>query len=244
MRAQADVRPETVSPGRTSSCDGPIVRELDAHLRRLRRADARGHEHEQRRASTARKTQPGVSSRHPVDADHPAHHVILDVAVVEPRPRGVLAPAEPEGLGRADGLGVPRRRRPGVIQRWPWTWKVWKSEPIAITSHWTRSPTFAWKTGVLPTNARPSIVMNLPMRHQHDLELAVGRALVAAEDREHPGHPAVDRVHHRRRVVVVGPHAGRVLAGVQHVGVRLAGLARSRPRPENPGRRRRRSSAA
>ena len=52
---------------------------------------------------------------------------------------------------------------PGEIQRWPWTWNVWKSEPIAITSHWTSSPTFAWKTGVLPTKARPSIVMNFPI---------------------------------------------------------------------------------
>src|SRR3954470_12999217 len=51
---------------------------------------------------------------------------------------------------------------PGGIQRWPWTWNVWKSDPIAMTSHWTRSPTVEWKTGVLPTNARPSIAMNLP----------------------------------------------------------------------------------
>ena len=59
---------------------------------------------------------------------------------------------------------------------------------------------------------------------EDDLELAVGRALVAAEDREHPEHAAVDRVHHRRRVVVVGPHADRVLAGRQPVGPRLADL--------------------
>ena len=55
------------------------------------------------------------------------------------------------------------RRCPGVSQRCPWTWNVWKSEPIAITSHWTTSPTFAWNTGVLPTKARPSIAMNLPI---------------------------------------------------------------------------------
>jgi hypothetical protein len=50
--------------------------------------------------------------------------------------------------------GVP----PSVSQRWPWTWKVWNSSPIAITSHWTVSPTRDVNTGVLPTNARPSMV--------------------------------------------------------------------------------------
>ena len=40
---------------------------------------------------------------------------------------------------------------------------MWCSEPIAITSHWTSSPTREWNTGVLPTNARPSIAWNLPI---------------------------------------------------------------------------------
>ena len=40
----------------------------------------------------------------------------------------------------------------------PWTWKTWKFSPRAITSHCTRSPTFAWKVGVLPMNARPLMV--------------------------------------------------------------------------------------
>ena len=48
---------------------------------------------------------------------------------------------------------------PGTLQRCPWTWKVWKSSPSVSTSHWTRSPTFARRTGVLPTNALPLIVM-------------------------------------------------------------------------------------
>ena len=50
--------------------------------------------------------------------------------------------------------GVP----PSVRQRWPCTWNVWNSSPIAITFHCTLSPTRAWNTGVLPTNARPLIV--------------------------------------------------------------------------------------
>ncbi len=57
-----------------------------------------------------------------------------------------------------DSRGVPS----GVTQRWPCTWKVWCSEPIAITSHCTIWPTSALNTGVLPTNARPSMAMNLP----------------------------------------------------------------------------------
>ena len=40
---------------------------------------------------------------------------------------------------------------------------MWCSEPIAITSHCTWSPTFEWNTGVLPTNARPSIVWKSPI---------------------------------------------------------------------------------
>ena len=32
-----------------------------------------------------------------------------------------------------------------------------------MTSHWTSSPTRARKTGVLPTNARPSIVWKSPI---------------------------------------------------------------------------------
>jgi hypothetical protein len=50
--------------------------------------------------------------------------------------------------------GVP----PSVRQRWPCTWNVWNSLPIAITSHWTVSPTRERNSGVLPTKARPSIV--------------------------------------------------------------------------------------
>ena len=54
--------------------------------------------------------------------------------------------------------------------------------------------------------------LELAHRREDDLELAVGRALVAAEDRQHPVHAAGDRLVHRRRVVVVGPDARRVAA--------------------------------
>ena len=51
----------------------------------------------------------------------------------------------------------------GDFQRWPWTWKVWCSEPMAITSHWMVWPTIEVKTGVLPTKARPSMVWKSPI---------------------------------------------------------------------------------
>ena len=51
----------------------------------------------------------------------------------------------------------------GLRQRWPWTWKVWCSEPITATSHCTSSPTRDLNTGVLPTNARPLTAWNLPI---------------------------------------------------------------------------------
>ena len=108
---------------------------------------------------------------------------------------------------------VSRGTSPGVSQRWPWTWKVWKSEPIAITSHCTSSPTFAWKTGVLPTKARPSIVMNFPIGARTTSNSRSGACSFRPRIESIPYMPPRDRVHHRRRVVVVGPDAGRVLAG-------------------------------
>ena len=132
---------------------------------------------------------------------------------------------------RASECGTTRRGRPSAYratrspvsaQRCPWTWNVWKSEPSAITSHCTSSPTFAWKTGVLPTKARPSIVMNLPIGARTTWNSRSGARSSASEDREHPEHPSADRVDHRRRVVVIGPDAGRVLAGRQPVRVGLA----------------------
>src|SRR4051812_3685274 len=58
---------------------------------------------------------------------------------------------------------VSRSEPSRATQRCPWTWNVWCSEPIASTSHCTSSPTLEWNTGVLPTNARPSIVWNCPI---------------------------------------------------------------------------------
>ena len=111
-----------------------------------------------------------------------------------------------------------------VTQRWPWTWKVWCSEPIAITSHCTSSPTLEWNTGVLPTNARPSIVWKSPIGAKTTSNSRSGSGAALGADREHPVHAAGDRVVHRRRVVVVGPHADGVVAGGQPVGPRPAGL--------------------
>src|SRR3954454_4763619 len=47
-----------------------------------------------------------TSWHHPVDADHPVHHVTLDVTMVEPGSRRVLSPAELVALGRAHDLRV------------------------------------------------------------------------------------------------------------------------------------------
>ena len=133
-------------------------------------------------------------------------------------PRRGSGRATCRGPPRASGSGSSRPGRPSAcragrrrrsIQRWPWTWKVWKSEPIAITSHCTRSPTRRVEHRRVADERAPVDRHELAERREDDLELAVGRALVAPEDREHPEHAAVDRVHHRRRVVVVGPHARR-----------------------------------
>src|SRR3954466_3065310 len=59
-------------------------------------------------AAAASSAVAPMSAPHLVDADHTAHHVALDVAVVQPRAGGVLAPADAEALRRADGLGVHR----------------------------------------------------------------------------------------------------------------------------------------
>ena len=72
------------------------------------------------------------------------------------------------------------------------------------------------------------------LRLEVDDELAIGRLLVRPEDREGAVDAAADRVHHRRRVVVVGPDAGRVGAGDEPVGERLPGLTFA-PGPEKPG---------
>ena len=167
-------------------------------------------------------------------------------------PRRGSGRATCRGHPRASGSGSTRparpsacraRRPPDVSQRWPWTWNVWKSEPIAITSHCTRSPTFGVEDRSV-ADERPAVDRHeLAPRREHDLELTVGCALVASEDREHPVHAALDRVVHRRRVVVVGPHAGRVVAGGEPVGPRPARTARRRRGPRSRARRRRRNSA-
>jgi hypothetical protein len=66
-------------------------------------------------------------------------------------------------LSAGPTVWVSRGTPSAVRQRCPCTWKVWCSEPIAITSHCTRWPTREVNTGVLPTNARPSIVWNWPI---------------------------------------------------------------------------------
>ena len=141
-------------------------------------------------------------------------------------------PASAPGSSRpARSPACRATRRPGCTHRWPWTWNVWKSSPIESTSHWTSSPTFARKTGVLPTNARPLIVLKPSCADEVDDELAVRRGLVPAEDRERAEHAALDRLHHRRRVVVVRPDARGAGPGLEPVGERLARLdVRARPR--------------
>ena len=65
-----------------------------------------------RRGRPARSPGPS-SGRDLVDADHPLRHVLLHVAVVEPRARSVLAPGHAEALGRARACACPpARRRP------------------------------------------------------------------------------------------------------------------------------------
>ena len=112
----------------------------------------------------------------------------------------------------------------GDFQRWPWTWKVWCSEPMAITSHWMVWPTIEVKTGVLPTKARPSIVWKSPIGAKTTSNSRSGRSSCLPMIESIPYIPPRDRVLHRRRVVVVGPHADRVAAGRELVGPRLAGL--------------------
>src|SRR5205085_978207 len=58
-----------------------------------------------------------ASASPPVMADQSAHHVVLVVARVHPRPRTLLARAEGQGLSLADYLrtgGFPARRQPAV----------------------------------------------------------------------------------------------------------------------------------
>ena len=182
-------------------------------------------------ATRPQKPRPG-SPRDPVDADHPLHHVTLDVAVVEPRARVLLAPADPEALGRADrgrvDVGAVRAPASGGRARG----RCGESSPSVSTSHWTRSPTLAWKTGVLPTNARPLIVLKSSVVSRKTTNSLVGRLLARAEDRERAVEAAGDRLVHRRRVVVVRPDADRVGAGDEPVGERLPRLRRSRPAGE------------
>ena len=177
----------------------------------------------ERRAGRHEAARRRLSRRHPVDADHPGHHVRLDVAVVQPGARVVLAPAEAKvsaGPTVWVSRGVPSASR----QRWPWTWKVWCSEPIAMTSHCTSWPTREAEHRRVAHERAAVDRLEVAHRREDDLELAVGRALVAAEDREHPVHPARDRLLHRRRVVVVGPDADRVAPAREPVGPGLAGL--------------------
>ena len=212
----------TVSPGSTSSEDGENAWNW------MFDRDAAAATPGQRRARRPRRARRRARPHRPLDAvqaDHAAHHVILDVAVVEPRAGIALAPAEAEALRRARRSGCRGCCPARVFQRWPWTWKVWWSEPIAITSHCTRCPTRRAEDRRVP-DERAAVDRHevRPERREHDLELAVGQPLVAAAEREHPEHPAVDRVLHRRRVVVVGPHADRVAAHGQAVRVLLAEL--------------------
>ena len=172
-----------------------------------------------RAAPRRRRPASGAScARHPVDADHPGHHVLLDVAVVEPRAGVLLAPADAGRSRPGPTVCVSRGVPSGAIQRWPWTWKVWCSEPIAITSHCTRSPTFEREDRrVADERAAVDRLEVAHRRRRRPRTRGRARASWRAEDREHPVHAAGDRVVHRRRVVVVGPDAdasrGRRSAG-------------------------------
>ena len=76
---------------------------------------------------------------------------------------GASSRQETRKLSAGPSVRVSSGTPAAVRQRWPCTWKVWCSEPIAITSHWTRSPTSECSTGVLPTKARPLIVWKSPI---------------------------------------------------------------------------------
>ena len=119
----------------------------------------------------------------------------------------------------------------GSCQRWPWTWKVWKSSPSARTSHWTTSPTLAWKTGVLPTNARPSTVLKSSVDWKKTTNSWSGGLLTRAEDRERRrrGHRRSTRPSRASGRGRARPRPAR--AGGQPVGERLARRdVRARPR--------------
>jgi hypothetical protein len=104
-----------------------------------------------------------------VDPDHPRHHVILDVAVVEPRPRH-LAPANAK-LSPADRARVlrPSRDLPAV----PMDVERVVESPIASTSHCTTSPTFAGTRACCRRSARP-FTFGSRAAPEVDDELAVG----------------------------------------------------------------------
>src|SRR5262245_39878227 len=57
-------------------------------------------------AAGRRRAPPCASPSYDVLADHAHHHVLLHVAVVQPRPDPILGPADPEALGGRDRLNV------------------------------------------------------------------------------------------------------------------------------------------
>ncbi len=142
------------------------------------------------------------------------------MAVVEPRARGVLDPLDTEGFGRTDR---PRVARP--VGGDPAVSVDVEGVEVGADRH--HVPLHALPH-LRPEDGRVADERAPVDRHEvlshvgeDDLELAVGGSLMAAEDGEHPVHAALERVLHRRRVVVVRPHAGRIVAGLQHVRVRV-----------------------
>src|SRR3954447_11168662 len=172
-----------LSPGRMSTTSGPNA--WNCTLTGKVPADAVAGS-ASAAASATNSSTPRVTaspSRHPVDADHPAHHVILHVAVVEPRPGILLAPAEAEALRRPDRLRIARHAAGGYP-----TVAV-DVEGVVLRAHAHHVPLDELADGRMEdrriANKGTAVDRHeLAERREDDLKLLVRRLLVAPEDRE------------------------------------------------------------
>ena len=97
--------------------------------------------------AAGRDDLPRSSARHPVDADHARPSCAARRGSGRATCPGSSSRQRTRKLSAGPTVCVSRGVPSGAIQRWPWTWKVWCSEPIAITSHWTSSPTLEREDG-------------------------------------------------------------------------------------------------
>src|SRR5438445_6320389 len=146
----------------------------------------------------------------------------LDVAVVVPRPGPIFAPADLEALRRPDGLHVDGSAvlEPAVTVDVEGVMVVTEGEHVPLDEI-----TDARVEDRCVADERPAVNRHeAGHRLEKDHELPVRHPLVPAEDRERSIHPALDRVHHRRGVVVVWPDAGGIDARYEPASERSAGL--------------------